>query len=146
MTYFLLFLGIILFLVALMFLFRLFMIQGTKCQEKKKLQKQKELYKTQKDEFGNTIFVRCPLCNSPLEKTGKMFSKIFRPMKNGDDQLMTVQGCNRCFPVCSEPLKRTCPVCRKILSEEDFLRARLFNRGNGKKHVLVTGCNKCSGR
>ena len=54
--------------------------------------------RTQKDEHGNTIFVRCPVCNTPLAKTDNLASKIFRPMDT-PDQRMIVMGCPHCYPV-----------------------------------------------
>lgn len=146
MVYFLLFAGILIFLLGIMLCVKFFSMHA---DSRRKNPQKIDAFKTQKDENGNTIFVRCPICDSPLEKSGKMHSKIFRPMNEGEDQLMTVMGCNNCFPEVNPKmpyLKRKCPVCKRNLSGEDFLRARLFNRSKEKKHVLVTGCNKCAGK
>lgn len=98
--------------------------------------------RTQKNESGGTEFVRCPLCNTPLSKKENMHSKVFRPM-NTPDQRMTVQGCPHCFPVPEIGVKRVCPVCGKNVPLDGELIARLFNRPDGKKHVMITGCTEC---
>lgn len=97
--------------------------------------------RTQKDEHGNTIFVRCPVCNTPLAKTDNLASKIFRPMDT-PDQRMIVMGCPHCYPVLQSGLTRTCPVCKRTIPLDGYLVARLFNHRAGKKHVIVTGCSE----
>lgn len=97
--------------------------------------------RTQKDERGNTIFVRCPVCDTPLAKTDNLASKIFRPMDT-PDQRMIVMGCPHCYPVCESGLSRSCPVCHRTIPSDGYLVARLFNHRNNKKHVIVTGCSE----
>jgi endogenous inhibitor of DNA gyrase (YacG/DUF329 family) len=96
--------------------------------------------RTQKDEDGKTIFVRCPICNTPLAKSDELVSKIFHPM-NVPDQIMHVLGCPHCYPVPEQGIKRECPVCHKPLPLKEHLIARLFNYTNKKKHVIITGCS-----
>jgi hypothetical protein len=100
-------------------------------------------YKTQRDESGHQIFVRCPVCNSPLEKKDNLVSKIFHPMTT-PDQRMHVLGCPHCYPVPEPGIRRSCPVCHKALPVTGYLIARLFNRSEGKKHVMITGCTECT--
>ena len=97
--------------------------------------------RTQKDEHGNTVFVRCPLCNTPLAKDENLASKIFRPMDT-PDQRMIVMGCPHCYPVPERGVERTCPVCHRPVPNDGHLVARLFNHRNNKKHVIVTGCSE----
>ena len=98
--------------------------------------------RTQKDENGKTDFVRCPLCSTPLAKNEDMFSRIYRPMTTAD-QRMTVHGCPHCYPRPEPGVKRSCPVCGKEVPLDGELIARLFNRTEGKKHVMITGCSEC---
>lgn len=98
--------------------------------------------RTQKDENGKTDFVRCPLCSTPLAKNEDMFSRIYRPMTTAD-QRMTVHGCPHCYPRPEPGVKRSCPVCGKEVPLDGELIARLFNRTEGKKHVMITGCSVC---
>ncbi|MBP5283496.1 MAG: hypothetical protein J6Y93_02395 [Treponema sp.] len=98
--------------------------------------------RTQKDESGATVFVTCPVCNTPLAKTENMTSKIYRPMTT-PDQRMTINGCPHCYPKREPGVRRSCPVCHKEIPMEGYLIARLFNRTEGKKHVMITGCTVC---
>lgn len=105
-------------------------------------ERMKSNLRTQKDENGKTDFVRCPLCSTPLAKNEDMFSRIYRPMTTAD-QRMTVHGCPHCYPRPEPGVKRSCPVCGKEVPLDGELIARLFNRTEGKKHVMITGCSVC---
>ena len=85
----------------------------------------------------------CPLCGSALKKGEDLFTRIYRPM-NVHDQLCTINGCPHCYPHAENGIKRECPVCHKSVDQlSGHLVARLFNYEDKKKHVIVTGCNKC---
>ncbi len=87
--------------------------------------------------------VQCPLCNSFLLKGEDLYTRVYRPM-NVSDQLCTINGCPHCYPVLQAGVKRECPVCHKMVPIKDgHLTARLFNKTDGKKHVIVTGCSEC---
>ncbi len=86
--------------------------------------------------------VKCPVCNSDLYVGENLISKVYRPM-NVPDQLMIVSGCPHCFPKAEPGVHRFCPVCKKGLSQDEVLTARLFNKTIGKKHVHIVGCSKC---
>ncbi len=89
------------------------------------------------------LLVTCPLCNSPLLPGQDLFSRVYRPM-TVSDQLCTISGCPHCYPVVEPGLKRECPVCHKEVPLGDgHLVARLFNKTDGKKHVVVSGCGNC---
>ena len=135
-TYIFMFISVILILLALR-IFKNFFGNGEKSKDNG--------LRTQKDENGNVDFVRCPLCSTPLLKTDNLKSRIFRPM-NTPDQRMTVQGCPYCYPVPKPGIRRMCPVCGKDVPPDGELIARLFNRAEGKKHVMVTGCSNCVSR
>lgn len=137
MEYLLLFAGLCILIMALMFFMRLQKNSGHENYKKNDL-------RTQKTDSGELDFVRCPLCSTPLAKNEDMFSRIYRPM-NTPDQRMTVHGCPHCYPVLSPGVKRICPVCGKSVPLEGELVARLFNRSEGKKHVMITGCSECCG-
>ncbi len=127
MEFVFLFLGIVLILASLSFAARFF--------------SKKKDSKTKAGE-GKTVFVNCPVCGSALLKGENLHSKIFRPM-NTPHQRMTVQGCPHCYPVLEAGIVRRCPVCGKSISADGELVARLFNRPDGKKHVMITGCSVC---
>ena len=84
----------------------------------------------------------CPLCGSGLPKGENIYSKVYRPM-NVPDQRCTVSGCPHCYPVCETGVRRECPCCHKKVDSDGYLVARLFNKTQGKKHVMIVGCNKC---
>ena len=137
MDYFFLFIGSVILIFALM----LFM-KFKKMQQKSVTNSD---FRTQKTESGAIDFVRCPLCSSPLAKNEDMFSRIYRPMTT-PDQRMTVHGCPHCYPRPEPGVKRQCPVCGKEVPLDGELIARLFNRTEGKKHVMITGCSVCYGK
>lgn len=132
-----------LFIASVVIIFMLMLYLKFKRTETKYNRNESNL-RTQKDENGKTDFVRCPLCSTPLAKNEDMFSRIYHPM-NTPDQRMTVHGCPHCYPRPEPGIKRTCPVCGKEVPLDGELIARLFNRTEGKKHVLVTGCSICCG-
>lgn len=114
---------------------------------RKKLNVEKAEYagrnlKKQKNEKGEVDFVRCPVCSTPMACGENMTSRIFHPM-NTPHQKMIVLGCPHCYPEAEKGVRRLCPVCRKELPLKGYLVARLFNRENNKKHVIITGCTEC---
>ena len=138
MDYFFLFIGSVILILALMIFMKFKKMQARTPQKGNNL-------RTQKNESGGIEFVRCPLCSTPLAKNADMFSRIYRPM-NTPDQRMTVHGCPHCYPRPEPGVRRTCPVCGKEVPLEGELIARLFNRTEGKKHVMITGCSVCYGK
>ncbi|MCH5291907.1 MAG: hypothetical protein J1D88_09180 [Treponema sp.] len=90
------------------------------------------------------LLVSCPLCNSKLLPGEDIVSRVYRPMKVGD-QRCTIHGCPHCYPAPEPGVKRTCPVCHKTVpvDQTHYLVARLFTYANGKRHVVVTGCTEC---
>lgn len=135
MDYFFLFVGSVILILALMIFMKFKKMQARTAPKDNGL-------RTQKNENGGVEFVRCPLCSTPLAKNEDMFSRIYRPM-NTPDQRMTVHGCPHCYPRPEPGVKRLCPVCGKEVPLEGELIARLFNRTEGKKHVMITGCSVC---
>ena len=106
-----------------------------------KEEKQKKLIKTATD---SKLLVTCPLCGSFLQKGQDLFSRVYRPM-DVPDQLCTISGCPHCYPQPEPGVERKCPVCgKKVPAKDGYLTARLFNKTDGKKHVVVTGCTECS--
>ncbi len=80
----------------------------------------------------------CPLCREAL-KPGETVHSVLFPGK--PDSLMEIYGCPYCEHPGS-PRKRICPVCKKQLTDDGMLIARVFEKP-GKKHVHVLGCNSC---
>lgn len=134
MDYFFLFAGAVIIIAALMLFSRYRFLMAAKKQADSNLRKQRT-------EDGKIDFVRCPLCGTPLAKNEEMFSRIYRPMTT-PDQRMTIHGCPHCYPSPEPGVKRTCPVCGRNVPLDGELIARLFNRTDGKKHVLITGCTE----
>ena len=134
----------LIFLCSVIIIFLLTLYLKFHKSETKKKNENSNL-RTQKDENGNVDFVRCPLCSTPLAKDEDLFSRIYRPMTTAD-QRMTVHGCPHCYPKPEAGIKRSCPVCGKEVPLDGELIARLFNRTEGKKHVMITGCSVCYGK
>ena len=89
------------------------------------------------------LLVSCPLCNTDLLPGEDLVSRVYRPM-NVPHQLCTISGCPHCYAVPEPGKKRECPVCHKeVPLENGHLVTRLFNKSDGKKHVIVTGCTEC---
>ncbi len=108
--------------------------------ENRNKKSRQSLIKTASDQ---KLLITCPLCGSFLQKGQDLFSRVYRPM-NVPDQLCTISGCPHCYPTPEPGLERKCPVCGKNVPTKDgHLTARLFNRTDGKKHVVVTGCSEC---
>lgn len=106
--------------------------------------KQKQILRTRENAAKKGLLISCPLCNSLLLPGEDLVSRVYRPM-NVSDQLCTINGCPHCYPRMEPGVKRECPVChRSVPLGEGHLVARLFNKTDGKKHVIVTGCSECS--
>lgn len=135
MDYFFMSVGAVILILALMLLLKFKPTQ-------RNAPKKNDNLRTQKNESGAIEFVRCPLCSTPLAKNEDMFSRIYRPMTTAD-QRMTVHGCPHCYPAPESGVQRKCPVCGKTVPLDGELIARLFNRTEGKKHVMITGCSEC---
>lgn len=135
---------LVLFSVAIfiVWLLRYFYTRSLKKKEDEYAEKH---LRTQKTESGGIDFVRCPVCNTPLAQGEDMRSRIFRPM-NTPDQRMTILGCPHCYPQMETGVQRMCPVCRSPVPLDGYLIARLFNKPDGKKHVIITGCTTCYGK
>ncbi|MCR5290447.1 MAG: hypothetical protein K6E51_10675 [Treponema sp.] len=84
----------------------------------------------------------CPMCGSALAAGENIYTRVYGPMTD-HDQRCTIVGCPYCYPICKPGIKRTCPVCGQSVPMKGYLNARLFNRTEGKKHVMVTGCTEC---
>lgn len=109
----------------------------------KKEKSEKILEEKRKAASAKGLLVQCPLCSSDLLPGEDLYSKVYRPM-NVPDQRCTISGCPHCYPQNNSNKKRICPVCHKeVPVENGYLVARLFNKSEGKKHVIVTGCSEC---
>lgn len=105
--------------------------------------KRKQILRTRENAAKKGLLISCPLCNTLLLPGEDLVSRVYRPM-NVSDQLCTINGCPHCYPRMEAGIKRECPVCHKnVPLGEGHLVARLFNKTDGKKHVIVTGCSEC---
>jgi len=83
----------------------------------------------------------CPVCSSQMDSSDMVKTKAFPPMTPYDKHRnMHILGCYYCMDGRRD---RFCPVCRKALSVDDYLIARMFDRTNGHSHVHVLGCTQC---
>ena len=127
---------IIIIILLLLYILSKFSFSDGSISSNKKTKKQTKYKKQETD-------VKCPLCNSTLFKGEDLYTRVYRPM-NVPDQLCTISGCPHCFPSVEQGKKRECPVCHKVVPiKNGHLTARLFNKVDGKKHVIVTGCSEC---
>jgi hypothetical protein len=90
----------------------------------------------------------CPLCSSGLKRGERVHTVVFGPSPKSnpsapEERIAHIFGCPHCYPADPQN-KRICPVCRKALSGDGFLYARMFERP-GKTHVHVIGCTGCRG-
>ena len=101
----------------------------------------------------------CPLCGKMLRRGETVHSVVFSGGQEGyatddtgsrrgrsrpTDSLAHLFGCPYCYPANGEN-RRICPVCRKEISAEGYVIARMFEKP-GKKHVHVLGCTQCRER
>jgi hypothetical protein len=82
----------------------------------------------------------CPVCSTKLIKGELVKSHAFPSISGGKDRLMYIKGCLYCL---EDNFRRLCPVCNYLLTNEDYLISRMFDRSTTRKHVHVMGCNYC---
>lgn len=82
----------------------------------------------------------CPVCGLVLDNGKQIKSAVF---PGEGERLMHIFGCPRCYPYAERDIERKCPVCKKTVSPEGYLIARLFERPHGKRHVHILGCVEC---
>lgn len=94
---------------------------------------------------GNAV--NCPVCGTALLPGENLVSKVFTTNGQVNDQICYIYGCPHCFPRCEPGIKRTCPVCKKNVEQNQYLLARRFNKTkSGTPHVIVNGCGNCNRR
>ena len=81
----------------------------------------------------------CPLCGMSLRK-GESVRTITFPGKI--DSLSEMHGCPYCHGERAQR-ERICPVCRDVMSPEDYVIARMFKNGT---HLHLLGCTRCRRR
>ena len=82
----------------------------------------------------------CPVCSYQLKKGEQLKTVVFPSRSMYKDRIMHIHGCPYCL---ENRVPRKCPVCKRNISNSDFLLARMFERSMQKNHVHVLGCNKC---
>ena len=83
----------------------------------------------------------CPVCGAALKRGEKIRSAVF---PGGSDRICHIFGCPRCLsPESPMAERRGCPVCGAKLGLDEYLIARLFERGERRRHVHILGCKKC---
>ena len=82
----------------------------------------------------------CPVCGVVLEGGQKIRSAIF---PGGDGRVCHIFGCPSCLSHDLPSARRTCPVCKRKLTKEEYLVARVFERQGRKSHVHILGCVHC---
>jgi len=81
----------------------------------------------------------CPICSIKLFRGDLVKSYAFQSSKS-KDRVMYIKGCYSCL---EKDAPRRCPVCKKSMSTEDYLVARIKEHPNKKPHIHVLGCNHC---
>ncbi len=89
----------------------------------------------------------CPICQWPLQKNERVHSVVYN---SKDDKIMHIFGCPYCYKnhpktAFNTMTTRSCPACKKILRNDEYAIARLFEKP-GKNHVHVLGCYRCRGK
>ena len=83
----------------------------------------------------------CPVCATALKGGQKIRSAIF---PGGNGRICHIYGCPFCLAQGSPASsRRACPVCGKKLGADDYLIARVFDRGERRHHVHILGCRHC---
>jgi len=109
----------------------------------------------QKTRDSFEVLKPCPLCGTMLRRGERVHSVVFSggaklagPTTPTDttatrppDYLTHIFGCPYCHPANVESPRR-CPVCTKIVPDDGYIIARMFDKP-GKKHVHVLGCTEC---
>ncbi|MGL1893103.1 MAG: hypothetical protein OCD02_15830 [Spirochaetaceae bacterium] len=105
--------------------------------------------KHQEEEITESLPVGkpCPICQWPLQKNERVHSIRYN---SKSDDIMHIFGCPYCYrehpkPKFQPESIRTCPACKKRLSDKEYVIARLFEKP-GKNHVHVLGCYRCRGK
>jgi len=83
----------------------------------------------------------CPICSIKLIR-GDLVKSFAFPSGGSTDRLMYIRGCFSCL---EHDMPRKCPICKKKMTLEDYLIARMFERPNKKNHIHILGCNSCRG-
>ena len=84
----------------------------------------------------------CPVCSAKLEDGELVKSSAFPSMNGGKDRFMHIKGCIYCL---HGDRDRVCPVCGRVLRDNEILICRLFERFGRRSHVHVLGCSRCKG-
>jgi hypothetical protein len=84
----------------------------------------------------------CPVCSAKLEEGELVKSSAFPSLNGGKDRFMHIRGCVYCLHGDRE---RICPVCGRVLRDNEILVARMFERPHRRSHVHVLGCSRCRG-
>ncbi len=90
-------------------------------------------------------FANCPVCGTMMMPGENLVTKVFVTSGQVNDQICYIYGCPHCYPVCQPGVKRSCPVCKKPVEQNQYLLARRFNKTkSGTPHVCVNGCGNCN--
>ena len=87
----------------------------------------------------------CPVCSVKLDEGLLVRSMAFPSLNGGKDRFMHIRGCIHCL---AGERDRICPVCAHVLTGDEVLICRLFERQHTflqRPHVHVLGCTYCRG-
>lgn len=88
----------------------------------------------------------CPICGSLLLRGELVKSVVYQGgVRTGNitEKMSRLFGCPFCYPA-NPGHPRICPVCGKVLADDGYLIARMFERPDRpRKHVHVLGCTNC---
>ncbi len=95
--------------------------------------------KPQDHEQADHISIPCIICGSILKRGERLRSTVYT---GENESIVHVFGCPHCFGEYAMR-ERRCPVCKRLLSEEDYLIGRMWKRRSGKQHLRIAGCTRC---
>ena len=87
----------------------------------------------------------CPVCSAKLVGGELVKTLAFPSLNGGKDRLMHIKGCLFCL---YGERDRLCPVCGRVLDNDEILICRMFERPytfRKRPHVHVLGCSHCRG-
>ena len=87
----------------------------------------------------------CPVCSAKLGGGELVRTLAFPSLNGGKDRFMHIRGCLFCL---YGERNRLCPVCSRVLQNDEILVCRLFERPHTfskRPHVHVLGCSRCRG-
>ena len=82
----------------------------------------------------------CPVCSMKMLKGDSIRTIAITSGEYSTSRIVHIKGCYSCL---EKGLPRKCPICGTVMSLDDYLISRMFERNYRKNHVHILGCNNC---